>query len=135
MLNSKFQILNSVILRQFLRFATVGIVNTAIDIGLLNLFLYFHWQIILANTVAFLIAATNSFVWNKLWTFGDTEGNWKIQLPFYLVVVTVGVGISNTFIYILSIIFGWDVNLVKILSIGVIFLWNFLAPKLLIFKK
>ncbi|OGB73445.1 hypothetical protein A3K24_01105 [candidate division Kazan bacterium RIFCSPHIGHO2_01_FULL_44_14] len=135
MLNSKFQILNSVILRQFLRFATVGIVNTAIDIGLLNLFLYFHWQIILANTVAFLIAATNGFVWNKLWTFGDTEGNWKTQLPFYLVVVTVGVGISNTFIYILSIIFGWDVNLVKILSIGVIFLWNFLAPKLLIFKK
>lgn len=121
--------------RQFIKFAVVGVSNTAIDIGLLNLLLYFHWNTILANTVAFLIAAVNSFLWNKYWTFGDTKGDWREQLPFYLIIVTVGVGISDAFIYYLSLIFGLDVNIVKILSIGVVFLWNFLAPKFLIFRK
>jgi putative flippase GtrA len=121
--------------KQFIKFAVVGVLNTAIDIGLLNLLLYFGWNTILANTVAFLIAATNSFIWNKYWTFGDQKGDWKKQLPFYLIVVTVGVGISNAFIYVFSLIFGWDINVVKIVSIGAVFSWNFLAPKLLIFRK
>lgn len=121
--------------KQFSKFAVVGVSNTIIDIGLLNLFLLWGWNVIAANSLAFLIAATNSFIWNKYWTFGDQQGDWRKQLPFYLLVVTVGLGISDAFIYLLSVIFHWDVNVVKILSIGAVFLWNFLAPKFLIFKK
>ena len=118
-----------------MKFIVVGFSNTVIDLGLLNLLLLYGWHAISANTVAFLIASINSFMWNKYWTFGDKTGDWKSQLPFYLLIVTVGVGISNTFIYIFSLIFGWDINVVKIASIAVVFLWNFLAPKFLIFKK
>lgn len=121
--------------KQFIKFAVVGVSNTAIDLGLLNLLLFYHWDTLVANTVAFLVASVNSFMWNKYWTFGDKTGNWKTQLPFYLIVVTVGVGISDAFIYIFSLIFGWDINIVKIASIAAVFLWNFLAPKFLIFKK
>jgi len=121
--------------KQFIKFAMVGVLNTAIDLGLLNLLLYFHWPVLLANTVAFLLAATNSFVWNKYWTFGDTAGNWKTQLPAYLMIVTGGVLISDAFIYVFSLIFGWNVNVVKIASVAAVFLWNFLAPKFFIFKK
>lgn len=121
--------------QQFIKFAIVGVGNTAIDIGLLNLLIYLGWPILWANTVAFIFAATNSFFLNKYWTFGDREGKWHIQLPFYITVATVGLLISDGFVYILSIIFHFDVNVVKILSIGAIFLWNFLAPKFLIFKK
>ncbi len=123
------------IAKQFSKFAIVGLGNTLIDIGLLNLLLFWQWNIMVANSLAFLVAATNSFLWNKYWTFGDVAGDWRKQLPFYLLIVTVGLGISNAFIYLLSVIFGWDVNLVKILSIGAVFLWNFLAPKFLIFRK
>ena len=134
MLNSKFKILNSTS-KQFLKFAVVGTTNTVIDLGLLNFLLYLHWNVMLANTLAFLVASVNSFMWNKYWTFGDTQGDWRKQLPFYLIVVTVGVGISDLFIYIFSLMFGWNVNVVKIASIAVVFLWNFLAPKFLIFRK
>ena len=120
---------------QFTKFAAVGLINTTIDIGLLNLLIYLSWPVLLANTVAFIFAATNSFFMNKYWTFGDTTGKWLVQLPFYLFVATVGLGISDGFVYTLSIIFHWNVNVVKIMSIAVIFLWNFLAPKFLIFKK
>jgi len=120
---------------QFIKFAVVGIGNTAIDIGLLNLLLYWHWSVLLANTLAFLVAAINSYFFNKYWTFGDKTSKWQWQLPFYITVVAIGLGLSDLFIYVLSIIFHWDVNVVKILSIAVIGLWNFLAPKFLIFKK
>jgi putative flippase GtrA len=121
--------------QQFIKFVVVGVSNTAIDLGLLNLFLFYGWNTLVANTVAFLVASINSFMWNKYWTFGDKTGDWKSQLPFYLLVVTVGVGISDAFIYVFSLIFGWDINVVKIASIAAVFLWNFLAPKFLIFKK
>jgi len=121
--------------KQFVRFAIVGTGNTIIDIGLLNWLIYLGWPVLLANTVAFIFAATNSFFFNKYWTFKDTEGKWQIQLPFYVTVALVGLGISNLCVYVMSIIFHWDINMVKILSIGLIFLWNFLAPKFLIFKK
>ncbi|MBU1092515.1 GtrA family protein [Patescibacteria group bacterium] len=121
--------------QQFMKFAIVGVGNTAIDIGLLNLLIYWSWPILLANTVAFIFAATNSFFLNKYWTFGDKEGKWHIQLPFYITIAVVGLGISNLFVYVGSIIWHWDINVVKIISIGAIFLWNFLAPKFLIFKK
>jgi len=121
--------------QQFMKFAIVGVGNTIIDIGLLNLLIYWSWPILLANTVAFIFAATNSFFLNKYWTFGDKEGKWHIQLPFYITIAVVGLGISNLFVYVGSIIWHWDINVVKIISIGAIFLWNFLAPKFLIFKK
>ena len=121
--------------RQFIRFAIVGVGNTLVDIGLLNLLIYWHWPVLWANTVAFIFAATNSFFLNKYWTFEDTVGKWQLQLPFYVAVAAVGLGISDAFVYIGSIIWHWDVNVVKIFSIGAIFLWNFLAPKFLIFKK
>ena len=113
----------------------VGVGNTAIDIGLLNLFLFWHWPVMWANTIAFIFAAVNGFFLNKYWTFGDTTGKWQVQLPFYVTVAAVGLGLSDALVYVFSLIFHWDVNVVKILSIGIIGLWNFLAPKFLIFKK
>ncbi len=123
------------LVRQFSKFALVGGLNTAIDIGLLNVLVYYSWPIMPANTVAFVVAVINSFFMNKYWTFGDTTGKWQTQLPFFVFVSLVGLGISNGFVYLMSLIFHFDLNLVKFTSVVLIFLWNFLAPKFLIFKK
>lgn len=122
-------------LKQFIRYATVGVFNTAIDFGLLNLFLYLGFPILPANTLAFLTAATNSYFWNKHWTFGDKTGRWQTQLPVYIFVLAVGLALSNGAVYIFTVRLGLDVNLVKFLAIAMIASWNFLAPKLLIFRK
>ncbi|MBI2623621.1 MAG: GtrA family protein [Candidatus Liptonbacteria bacterium] len=65
-------------LYQFAKFGAVGTLNTLIDLGILNL-------MILAAGIAagagysamkafsFLVATTNSFVWNKYWTFNARE--------------------------------------------------------------
>ena len=56
------------------RFAVVGISNSIIDFGILNLLLWLYpttntWQTLGYNSLAVLLASTNSFFWNKYWTF------------------------------------------------------------------
>ncbi len=59
---------------QFLRFCVVGTSNAVIDFGVLNLLLWLYsteniWKTLEYNSVAVLLASTNSFFWNKYWTF------------------------------------------------------------------
>lgn len=59
---------------QLLRFCAVGGLNTTIDVVAFNLFVWMvpthhlH-RLILYNSLAYLIAAVNSFLCNKVWTF------------------------------------------------------------------
>jgi putative flippase GtrA len=62
------------VLAKLLRFAVVGIANTAIDIVALNILLWMFpatsvWEILSLNALACIVAACNSFFWNKYWTF------------------------------------------------------------------
>ena len=59
---------------QFLRFCVVGTSNAVIDFGVLNLLLWLYpttdlWKTLEYNSIAVLLASTNSFFWNKYWTF------------------------------------------------------------------
>src|SRR6266566_3665883 len=59
---------------QFLRFCIVGTSNAVIDFLILNLLLWVYptgdtWRVLSYNSLAVLLAATNSFFWNKYWTF------------------------------------------------------------------
>jgi len=133
--------------RQGWRFAVVGLLNTLIDFGVLNfLILLFSWPTVAANTVSFSLAATNSYIFNKFWTFGDFRKNYLSQFPSFFVVALVGLGLSNLlmwlFVDVVNFQYGafssaspWWYNLVKIASAAVVLIWNFLASKFLIFKK
>ena len=63
---------------QVIRFGLVGVVNTAVDIGLLNLlsWIFQSYQgggIFGLNTLSYAVATINSYLLNKYWTLGDRE--------------------------------------------------------------
>jgi putative flippase GtrA len=65
---------NKPLLAKFLRFGLVGTLNTIVDIAALNILLWIFpthdtWQILAFNSLACIVAACNSFFWNKYWTF------------------------------------------------------------------
>jgi len=65
---------SGVALRQFARFCVVGTSNTVIDFGVLNAALAAFptratMPLLAYNTAAVVLAATNSFVWNRRFTF------------------------------------------------------------------
>lgn len=60
--------------KRFSKFTVVGLVNFAVDLGILNLFLWLaptRDPSVLAvyNGLAILAANLNSYVWNAMWTF------------------------------------------------------------------
>jgi glycosyltransferase involved in cell wall biosynthesis/putative flippase GtrA len=75
------------------RFALVGALNAAIDVGLFNVFLLIHASrspatLVVYNTVAVLAALTNRYAWNSRWTFRSRNNlqnrPWRQRVLFAL---------------------------------------------------
>lgn len=135
--------------RQFSKFLAVGFLNTAIDFGVLNLLsaatgITAGLIIGGVNAPGFVIAAANSYFWNKFWVFGKVDGRGVFaDLPKFFAVVLTGAVLNG-----LLIAAGTSVapaftglaptltlNAVKAAATGVTFLWNFLGLKLFVFRR
>ncbi len=86
-------------IQQFLRFCIIGTSNAVIDFGVLNLLLWLYpttntWKILGYNSLAVLLASTNSFFWNKYWTF-QQRNPVTSQEVYRFIVVAGGTTIMN----------------------------------------
>ena len=123
--------------KKIFRFAMVGVVNTLIDFIVFLLLIHkANFDPILANILAFLISATNSFFMNSRWTFGVKNiAIYRISTLYihYLLVNSIGVLISTTSIFFLSKFV--TVEGAKLIAILLAFAWNFTASNFLIFTN
>jgi putative flippase GtrA len=95
------------ILQQFLRFAIVGGINTIIDMIVFNLLLYLFpsrnvGDLLLYNTIACVVAATNSFFWNKYWTFKQRQPVTRKELLHFALLTAATVLCNNSIVLILT---------------------------------
>ncbi|KOF02217.1 GtrA family protein [Roseivirga seohaensis] len=113
---------------KFLKFSAVGLSGLAIDFCItflakekLRLNKYF------ANSLGFVFAATSNYLLNKTWTFQDTNPYAVTQFSKYILIALIGLVINNLIIYLLvnkkEISFYWA----KLVAIGIVVLWNFIA--------
>jgi putative flippase GtrA len=62
------------------RFATVGVINTSVDVGLYSVaVIVLGWHPVLANTVSYSTGVLCSFALNSTWTFGDCNRSQPIR--------------------------------------------------------
>jgi putative flippase GtrA len=132
---------------QLARFGEVGVLNTLIDFGILNLLIWQTgitggWAIAPLNAASFLCATTNSYFWNKFWTFEESRKASGRQFSKFLVVSGIGIGINTGIMVAGTVLFspmfgispaGWA-NIMKILATLVSMVWNFLGYKFVVFK-
>ncbi len=137
---------------QIVKFLEIGVLNTFIDIGILNLLVWLSgitvgFGLTPLNTASFLCAATNSYYWNKFWTFSASTEDSQEQgkrgkfLQFLLISV-IGWGI-NTGIVVLGTTFlapmaslssGAWMNVMKLIATFIAMIWNFIGYKFIVFK-
>jgi putative flippase GtrA len=149
---------------QIAKFVLIGVLNTLVDIGILAALMPFMKDIAdidpqsvilgmgfftltfysLFKAFSFFVANTNSFVWNKYWTFsGATDKKDSTQFMQFFAVSIIGFLINNfiasyVFISIQPIA---GMNIAQWGLIGAAFgsiaglAWNFIGYKLLVFKK
>jgi putative flippase GtrA len=119
---------------QLAKFATVGatgyVVNLAVYAALVR---GAGWHYALAATASFLVAVTNNYIWNRLWTFRDQRGHVAFQGLRFLTVALVAYG-ANLGILSLLIAFGMDKVLAQAIAIVVVTPLNFVGNKLWSFR-
>ncbi|PIQ47781.1 MAG: glycosyl transferase family 2 [Cytophagales bacterium CG12_big_fil_rev_8_21_14_0_65_40_12] len=113
---------------KFLKFCTVGFSGLAIDFGITYLAkekLKFNKYV--ANSLGFSIASTSNYFLNKVWTFHDTNPDAITQFSKYIFIALIGLLLNNLIIYLLvnkkEVTFYWA----KLIAIGIVVFWNFIA--------
>ncbi|HEX9664849.1 MAG TPA: GtrA family protein, partial [Patescibacteria group bacterium] len=126
------------IARQFIKFCLVGVSNTVIDfgvyLGLTRLFLFWRTHFLIANFVAFSLAASWSYFLNKYWTFRDKEKFTQAQYLKFFLVSLVGLGLTQIVLYSLVVAGLYDL-FAKLIAVIVVVFWNFLANKYWTFRS
>ena len=87
---------------QFLRYASVGLLNLAVFFGVFNLLLHFAWHPAVAYAAAFVVTSIGSFWLNKSFAFKDRRREAVVRQYLAFVFMTgVGLAINESVFWIL----------------------------------
>lgn len=121
--------------RQFIKFAIVGVANTALDIGLFTLLHAWGLHYLLANVFAFSAGVINSYYWNRRWTFRSRQAKWGSEMIKFFTVSGIGFAGNELLLLLLVELGHWLPLAAKLIVTIVIFFWNYLANRLWTFKN
>lgn len=122
--------------KQFIRFSFVGLIGTFINLAILYLFTeIIGFYYLFSAIIAFIVAMTNNFLWNKLWTFGEgiKIDILKKYLKFSLISIS-ALAVNLFFLYLFTEIFGVYYIISQMLAIAISLTINFAGNKLWTFK-
>jgi putative flippase GtrA len=119
---------------QLAKFSAVGasgyIVNLAVYTALLR---GAGWHYVPAATCSFLVAVTNNYTWNRVWTFRRQRGHVAWQGLRFLVVAVIAY-LGNLAALSILIAFGLDKVLAQAIAIVLVTPLNFVGNKLWSFR-
>lgn len=126
--------LRKALIIKFLKFCVVGFSGMVVDFGVTWLCKErLKWNKYLSNSLGFILAATNNYLWNRLWTFQSTSRQIPVEYGKFLLISIIGLGINNLTIYILHDKLKLNFYLAKLLAIGIVTIWNFVMNYLFTF--
>lgn len=120
---------------KFIKFGVVGFSGMIVDFGVTWLCKEkLRWNKYISNSLGFIIAATNNYIWNRLWTFGSESEQVTREYGLFFLISLIGLGLNNLIIYILHDKCRLNFYLAKIFAIGCVTVWNFGMNYLFNFK-
>jgi putative flippase GtrA len=134
---------------RFSKFTVVGFSNAVVDIGTLNLFLWFASTrdssvLALYNGVALVLANINSYFWNTRWTFRHRARRRDArQRLLFTLQALFNICVSNGLFYVMvhPVLIYTDVpaylagNVAKLISVAVASTLSFFVLRYLVFSR
>ena len=103
----------------------------------------FHVAEPIAVGVAFVVAATNNYIWNRLWVYPESRSVKKRkQMPVFLAVNAVGLVINEIVLFLfyipISLALGSEVlglNVTKGIAAVIVMIWNYVVNRVVTFRN
>lgn len=120
---------------QLAKFCAVGASGYAVNLAVYSLlFVALDLHYLLAAICSFLVAVTNNYTWNRVWTFRTQRGHLAFQGLRFLLVSTVALG-GNLAVLAALVAAGLPGLPAQALAVALVTPWNFLANKLWSFRR
>lgn len=121
------------VIRQAVRFASVGIVNTAIGLAAIYaLMFFFRTGPAIANAIGYAIGLLVSFTLNRVWTFSSTRPVAQV-LPKYLLVATLCYALNLAAVVVATSHFSINPYLAQLIGVGTYTVCMFLGCRWFVF--
>lgn len=121
---------------QLFRYTIVGGFAFVIDFGslwALTEFAGFHYLV--SAAIAFVLGLTTNYLLSVAWVFNRRAmENRSSEFLIFTMVGVVGIGVNEVMIWSLTVYAGFHYLVSKIASTVVVYLWNFGARKVLLFR-
>ena len=118
---------------EFMKFALVGLLNTAVDVVIFFLLTWVNTPYVAAQVVSYSCGAANSYLLNKFWTF-RSSGLSYAEVVRFTVVNLVSLAISIVALTLLHETAGLDLAVSKAGATVCALAANFLGNKLWVFR-
>lgn len=119
---------------QLAKFCTVGLTGYVVNLSIYAALLAAGLHYLPAACCSFLVAVTNNYTWNRVWTFRGQRGHVAYQGLRFLVVSTIALAANLALLYAL-VRFGVDELPAQALAIVLVTPLNFVGNKLWSFRK
>ena len=119
---------------QLAKFCTVGASGYVVNLAVYATLLAVDFHYLLAAVCSFLVAVTNNYLWNRVWTFRHQRGHLVFQGFRFLLVSTVALAANLAFLSIL-VALGVPKLPAQAIAIALVTPWNFVANKLWSFRR
>lgn len=123
-------------LKQFIKFGLVGFLSFLVDAGVyLVLTRYLAVFYLIAKMISFVVAATNSYIFNRTWTFRSKSTQIGREFVKFFFISTIGLGINSLIMFLAVDKIKLNDLLGLIIATAITMFWNFTANKLWVFRE
>lgn len=139
------KLLSPSLIKEFLRYAVVGGISFLADFGTLTLFeeLIFKrqtaWQIFVGTAAGFVVGLAVNYILSLVFVFRseDNKRSGKSVKEFivFALVGVIGLGITEGLMHLGVNVLHFHYMITKIVTAGIVLVWNYLGRKILIFNR
>ena len=128
------------IVGQFLRYFVTGGLAFIVDFGVFSLTLYyFDVHYLVANLIGLMAGNVVNYLLSLGWVFSaekrKMEKHRMLEITVFVIISLVGMGLNELLMLLMVGYVSLNEMFSKIISAGVVLVYNFLARKFILFKK
>lgn len=124
-------------LLQLFRYTFVGGFAFLIDFGVLFILTeYFNFHYLVSAGIAFIIGLTVNYFLSVTWVFNNREiENRLLEFVMFSLIGLIGLGLNEVLMWMLTDIWVTYYLLSKVITAFIVYFWNFIARKAMLFNK